>query len=117
MKNHRGKERRKHPRVEAGFPLELIDGESVAGGRVENISSSGIYFSMNRPIPLFSTVKIALAIPSYRDEKRTDKRIRCEGAVVRTEKSEPDAWHIAVFFSEIDPLDREKIARYVESRM
>ena len=117
MKNYKGKEKRKHPRVKASFPLEFAEGERAAGCHVENISSSGACFSMDRPIPLYSKVKVAMSIPSLADEKQIDKKIRCEGMVVRAEKSGLDTWHIAVFFSVIDPVDREKITRYVKSRM
>ena len=119
MKKHKGSERRKYPRANADFSIKFAGKESGIVARVENISCSGAYCVVNEFIPLYTRLQLKLFIPSAKD--KAEEKINCEGVIVRIKEMEAkekgSAFHIAIFFSQIEEQKREKIAGYVEEHL
>lgn len=63
-------------------------------------------------------LKIVLRLPCS-DEKKEDICVECYGVVVRVEKVLSKSrgiteYHIAIFFSEIEEEEREKLSDYIQ---
>lgn len=106
------KERRKSQRVKCDFNIEFEYQDSNVTARVINISSSGMYMESNYSIPLFREISIGIKLPGI------EKLIECVGVVVRSEKIQgKDRYNVAIFFEDIEPLDKQKLAEYVEKKL
>lgn len=111
-------ERRKHPRTENILPLKISKKGLDVITETRNISCSGVYCRVDRPIPLMSKIGITLLLPIYTGNKVKTKKIRCNGVVVRSEPTivkevDTACQNIAVFFSELSTNDKNRIAQYV----
>ncbi len=111
-------ERREHPRTERTLPLKISKKGLDAITETRNISCSGAYCRVNKPIPLMSKVGITLLLPIHSGSKVSTEKIRCNGVVVRAEpvivkEADTPCQNIAVFFTELARKDRNKIAQYV----
>ena len=118
---YKGVERRAFPRVKAGFPVKFAAEESGIMAHAEDISYSGVYCVVNKFIPLYTKVFLALFVPLFKGKDRVEERMDCEGVIVRAEAIQPEekepVYRVAIFFSEIHQKDKQKIARYVEERL
>lgn len=113
-------ERREYPRAKADLSLKIETG-AVIESKVRNISCSGIHCQIKCPVQLMSKVVIALLLPSLAGKKSGNfDKIDCEGVVVRIQKvAERDEilYNTAVFFTNLDKKDKEKIAHFVEHKL
>jgi len=119
QKNHI--ENRKHPRVNKRIPFKLETENSSIVAKTINLSCIGAYCMASKPIPFMTNLKIAFTLPDYEHEKGT-KHVECNGVVVRVEKEVSkakahNAYNIAIFFSEIEKSEKEKIATFIEMHM
>ena len=116
--NNLEKERRKHPRTESALPLKISKKGLDVITESRNISCSGVYCRVNKPLPLMSKVGITLLLPIQAGNKVNTKKIRCNGVVVRSEplimeKADAAYQNIAVFFIDLSKKDRNKVSEYV----
>ena len=113
-------ERRGYPRASADFALRIHDAISIIEARVQDISCSGLYCQIKKTIPVMTKVAVFLLLPDP-DRGGVDLReIRCQGVVVRSQpRAERDElfYDTAIFFTELKENDKEKIARYVNSKL
>ena len=111
-------ERRGHPRTETILPLKISKRGLDVITETRNISCSGIYCCVNKPLPLMSKIGVTLLLPVYRRSRPGTERIRCNGVVVRSEpaivKEAVTAYqNIAIFFTDLSRKDKNRIGQYV----
>ncbi len=116
------KERRKHRRASLELPLDVADAsEKTKGFRAKtvNLSAGGFYCKVPFHIPVYTKLKISMAIP-IADAGDEQHVISCEGMVVRTVPEQPDpsvdTYEIGCFFTEIDDYDRLVIEQYLAEK-
>ena len=108
-----GSERRRHPRAQADWPLELKLGAVPIQARLRDVSRSGLCFFLERAVPEMTLLGLEVAVPAeYATQGGKGKgsaphRIRTRGVVVRCEKISETLEHyeVAVFFHQIDEGD------------
>lgn len=108
-------ERRKHPRIPGSVPCQISIGEAIFVTETTNISCGGALCRLTRPIPVMTKLKISLELPAQTGRSRST--LRCLGVVVRqephTDPSGNSSYLTAIFFSEIKPEDRRRIAEFI----
>ena len=105
-------ERRRYPRSRRGVQAVDDKGEPGVLNHVDNISASGVLCHTVKPLPLMTKLGMALELPSP-----IDRRIDCEGVVVRCEADEQgdDNFKVAILYTRISDEDRDAIHEWVES--
>ncbi len=106
-----GRDRRRHPRAPADWPLQLALSDGQHTARVRDVSRAGVSFYLDRAIPMMTLLGVELDLPTE-DGKRT---IRGNGAVVRCERLSElvDHYEVAVFLHDMLQDDRDAIDAYV----
>ncbi len=108
------KERRKHPRIDIGIPVEIASlsfkfSSTDSQCRVVNISCSGLYCQVNRFFPLFTKLNVTFLLDSKLKGNHKVDKITCSGIVVRIEPSRLTKgckdYRIAVFVPGGIPID------------
>ena len=117
MSNARA-ERRRHLRTETILPLKISQKGLDVITETRNISCSGVYCRVNKPLPLMSKIGLTLLLPIQCRRKVSTEKVRCNGVVVRSEpvivKNADTAYqNIAIFFTDLSKNDRTKISQYV----
>ncbi|MBI5092550.1 MAG: PilZ domain-containing protein [Candidatus Hydrogenedentes bacterium] len=109
--HHETEERRRYPRSRRGVPVLTDGGGPGVLNHLDNISGSGVLCHTIRPIPLMTKLSIALELP-----KPFDRRIECEGIVVRCDPHEKgdDHFKVAILYTKIDEGDRQAIYDFVD---
>jgi hypothetical protein len=82
-------EQRKSKRFELKLPLEIVRAGSLpmkTTGETRNLSSSGVLFSLDTPLPIGESIEYIITLPVTRSGGPA-VRLRCMGKVVRHEKS------------------------------
>ncbi len=116
---HIGAEHRKHPRINKRLQFKLKTNHFDIVTETINLSCIGAYCQVNNYIPLMTGLEIVLALPHV-DEEGELEYVECKGLVVRVEKVSFDAnghnaYNIAIFFSEIEDSEKQKIENFVEN--
>lgn len=111
-------ERRKHPRTKSALPLKISKRGLDVITETRNISCSGVYCRVNKPIPLMSKINVTLLLPILSGKKVSTEKIECNGVVVRSEptiikEAETAYQNIAIFFTELSKKNKNRIAQYV----
>ncbi|NQS99505.1 MAG: PilZ domain-containing protein [Candidatus Omnitrophica bacterium] len=111
-------ERRDHPRATANLGLKIRNKGLYLITDTRNISCSGVYCRVNKPLPLMSKISLTLLIPIRNKDKINTVKIRCNGVVVRSEPeiledADTAYQNIAIFFTDLPKKDRSNIAQYV----
>lgn len=110
-------ERRKYPRIAGSIPCQVSIGSSVLTAQTKNLSCGGILCELPQPIPLMSKLEIVLRLPAAFVPGSSATWVRCVGVVVRQQhQTSLEGWPsylIAIYFSEIDPDDRRRIAEFI----
>jgi hypothetical protein len=127
----RGKEKRRHDRVEERVTLQTLAGDF---GTIEmetaNLSLGGAYCLSTQAIPPMTQLHLNIFLPST--DGRAARRhypIEVEAVVVRSEKLNghrpapdgnghpgPAAFRLALFFAGMKAGDREDLARFLSAR-
>jgi len=104
-------ERRRYPRSRRGVPVVTDGAGPGVLNHLDNISGSGVLCHTVRPIPLMTRLSIALEIP-----KPVERRIECEGIVVRCDPHDQgdDHFKVAILYTKIDETDRQAIYDFVD---
>lgn len=106
-----GTERRRHPRVVADLPLQLVLSDRTVDTRILNLSSSGIRIDAPSPIPLMSRVQIALSLPD--SGATAGPPLSINGVVVRCEKQDAGSYDTAIFFDSLADDARRRLDHFV----
>jgi len=102
-------DRRRYPRSETveRFSLGLRAQDFDLVGEVRNLSRTGAYCRVDKPIAEMTRLMMVLDLAS--------DRIACDGTVVRMEPvPEKNHYNIAIFFNNISKTDQEKIDKLIE---
>lgn len=103
-------EKRVYPRLSQNIPLKLLLEGFDIESEAKNISASGLYCRVDKPLELMTKLKMILLLPP-------NKKITCSGVVVRSEVDLGGTNHIAIFFTDIKKTDQDKISRYVKENI
>ncbi len=79
-------ENRKNQRFELRLPFEVIRSGhrfSFIQGHTLNMSSSGVLFEINQPLPVGEIIEYLITLPTGQDPEE-DVRLRCMGKVIRS---------------------------------
>lgn len=82
-------ENRKSQRFELRLPFKVIRSGhhfSNAQGHTLNMSSNGVLFEMNQPLPVGEIIEYAITLPTGQ-EPDEDVRLRCMGKVIRSHQN------------------------------
>ena len=115
-------ERRKYPRLERTLLITLKGDAFHLSTETKNISGSGAYCQVSRPIPELSKPAVTLLIPVTAREEVGLQEIECEGVVVRSERilrdnGTPEKYFIAIYFTRMGRTDRSKLRQYVSHQL
>jgi hypothetical protein len=115
---HIGTEHRKYPRINETLPFKIKTNHFDIVTDTINLSCIGVYCQVNKYIPLMTGLEIVMEIPHV-DKESEFEYIRFNGLVVRVEKvsfdaNEHNAYNIAIYFSEIEDSEKQKIESFVE---
>jgi twitching motility protein PilT len=102
--------RRIRTRFDFSYRIETGDlvSEEVHNSRTNDISSEGLQFTADFPVPLGSSIDFELKVP------RIARPVKAKGRVVRVSELEKKGYYIGVSFTQIDNQDREVLSRQVE---
>ena len=105
-------ERRRAVRVDAELPIRVAHRGYEAEALTINFSNRGVYFYIDKEIPMMTKLDIGIRLP------RSKKIIRAKGVVVRKEKNETSGgYFIAAYFSDMKPADRNTWEKFIQSRV
>jgi len=104
-----GKERRRAPRSEQGFPVIEDDETSAFVDYVENISIGGALCRTVEPVPMMAKVALAFELPGM-----GLGRMDCDGVVVR-QVSDDGSAYVGVVFTNLPDHIREAIDQFVST--
>ena len=110
------KEKRQCPRVEKILPIKLSVSDFDVLTETTNVSTSGAYFPVGKPLELMSKLNVVLLIPLKKNRSKTIKKISCTGVVVRCEIAEETAkypYQAAMYFSDLSDHDRKILRVFV----
>jgi hypothetical protein len=88
--NYAVSERRGKPRVDCDYPA-VVKGQDGRGkkyeeiARLKNMSASGLYLQLKRPIVEGDELRVTISLPNY-STGELDHKIITRGVVVRTEQ-------------------------------
>lgn len=109
-------ERRRHPRIAKNVPLKICQEDGDIVTETANLSRSGAYCRVDKYIQPMTKMQTHLLLPLKRNGKTVNKKISCQGVVVRTEPIPgTPMFHIAIFFNDITQKDADIIADYIGS--
>jgi len=108
---HTGEERRRYQRSKRGFPAFVDESGPGVLNHIDNVSANGVLCHTVKPVPLMTKLGIVLELP-----KPQERRVECEGIIVRCEPHEQgdDHFKVAILFSRISDEDRQAIIEFVE---
>ncbi len=109
-------ERRQHPRIGKILPIKLSVSEFDILTETHNISASGAYLSLTRPLELMTKLKIILLIPLKKSKSKVIEKINCTGIVVRCKLIDKEArqpYRAAMYFNDLTERDRKILRSYI----
>ncbi|MFH1259295.1 MAG: PilZ domain-containing protein [Elusimicrobiota bacterium] len=108
-------ERRSSPRIERGLPLKISCGEFDLVTETKNISAVGAYCIVDRYLAPMTKLAILLLLPFSNGDKVINKKVNCEGIVVRVDEPREgdDKYRIAIYFNEINPRDKKTLTEFL----
>jgi hypothetical protein len=106
-----GHERRRYPRSRRTIEGSFQENGPGLLNHIDNISANGVLCHTVRPIPLMTKLSIALELP-----RPSEKRIECEGIVVRCEPHErgEDRFKVAIIYTKLAEGDYQAIREFVD---
>jgi len=110
------KEKRKFQRVAEALPIKLSGLDADVLTETKNISASGAYCSVDKPIPEMTKLNIVLLVPMKNGRIKNVRKINCKGIVVRRQvisDALPRPYNIGIYFSDIKERDRKALVSYI----
>ncbi|MGI5864333.1 MAG: PilZ domain-containing protein [Myxococcales bacterium] len=95
---------REHPRVSAGFPVQVKLGESYLSARARDFSMTGIF--LEQALPFEDEVQVRIPLPGLPRPVETTCRV---------ERRAPDG--VALSFAQVEWDDLLLMARYLAPRL
>lgn len=114
-------ERRKNQRFQVEpSTLDMDREDRGTPALLKNISRAGLGCVCFRPIPEMTLVDLQVLLPALPGATVEGYPFTCKGAVVRCEPltrgNSRRRWSVAVYFTEMDPENREILERYITGR-
>ena len=112
------RERRKFPRLVKNLPIKLSDDEFDVLTETKNISASGAYCPVSKPLAVMTKLNVILLIPVKKSKGKVIKKINCGGVVVRQEHVKDNgkyAYRVGIYFSDLKESDRKILSSYIDS--
>ncbi len=118
MTHSSGIEKRKDPRSHHKLPLKLsIDGVDIVT-ETRNISSSGAYARVNEFVEPMTKLKIILMLSFHQEGGIKEKKISCQGVVVRCVcDAQQGGFFVAIFFNDITQENRQLLNQFVQQSL
>ncbi len=105
-------ENRKHPRFEINQLVELdFERESFVRADAANLSEGGVLCRTEEPCELHSTVFMMMTLSL----KGSDRIIKCEGIVVRSEKKGKE-WEVGISITSMDGASRKIFSEFIKEQ-
>lgn len=111
-------ERRKSPRVNKTLPLKLSDNESDVLTETKNISASGAYCTINKPLEIMTKLNVIILVPLKKNKNKIIRKINCSGVVVRnvyTDDNSKYPYKVAIYFNDLKSQDKRILQSYINS--
>lgn len=113
-------ERRKHSRIKKILPLKLSHPECDILTETKDISVSGAFCSVDKPLEVMTKVNVVLLLSmrKYKSKSKTLKKISCRGVVVRKDYVKDNgkhSYHVGIYFNEIDERDKKALLSYINT--
>lgn len=106
-------DRRKSIRINGDFNLELSKGKNLKLGKTVDVNLRGMCCEVSGKVPVFEEVQIRFKIPL---KGKKYESLSCKGVVVRLDStSKKGVYRMAFYFTEWDPLSKEKMERFMKS--
>ena len=107
---YQGEDRRHYARSRRGVETVSDDGGPGVLNHIDNVSGNGILCHTVKPVPLMTKMIIALQLP-----RPAERRIECEGIVVRCDPDEKgdDHFKVAILYTHISDADRLSLEDFV----
>ena len=112
------KERRKSLRLDKNLSIKLSDTEFDVLTETKNISASGAYCPVSKPLALMTKLNVVLLVPLKTSRTKIIKKINCCGVVVRQEQVQDNgkyAYRVGIYFSDLKENDRKALSSYINS--
>ena len=112
------KERRNSPRLKKNLPIKLSDSEFDVLTETKNISASGAYCPVSKPLAVMTKLNVVLLIPLKKNRGKVIRKINCGGVVVRQEHVKDNgkyAYRVGIYFSDLKENDRKTLSSYIDS--
>lgn len=112
------KERRRSPRADKALSIKLSDVDFDILTETTNVSASGTYCPVNKPLPLMTKIGVVLLIPIKKNKTKTIRKVTCSGVVVRLEHTNKNAkypYQAAIYFNNIKDPDKKALRSYVNT--
>ncbi len=106
-------ERRRAPRAEADFEIQLFGPTGAHSARIRDISENGLACESSAAVDEMTVLELGLALPGAPTQK-------IQGAVVRCEPiagSDPASFDLAVFFTDVPMQARTALKSFVEGKL
>jgi len=114
--SHSGADRRRYPRINACIEYAVLDQSRPAKlFGTKNISAGGIAFFSKEKLEKNTLVSLSVTLPDTSDFRATAGVVWCEEARLSWDPS--IGYEVGVNLIEIREADRQKITRYVFSRL
>ncbi|MDD3296664.1 MAG: PilZ domain-containing protein [Candidatus Omnitrophica bacterium] len=113
-------EKRKFPRIDKVLSIKFSDKEFDILTETKNISASGAYCPVNKPVELMTKLNLVLLIPMKKSRAKTIKKINCSGVVVRHEYTKDNGnypYRIGIYFTDLKETDRKILRNYINSSL
>ncbi|MBU1121267.1 MAG: PilZ domain-containing protein [Candidatus Omnitrophica bacterium] len=111
-------EKRKHSRIKRFLPLKLSHTECDILTETKDISVSGAYCSVDKPLEVMTRVNIVLLLAVKKSKSKVVKKINCKGVVVRRDYIKDNgkhSYHVGIYFNDMDERDKKTLLSYVNS--
>lgn len=113
MNRMNGSDRRLHPRIDHGMPINVMADGYDFMTTTRNVSCLGAYCHIAKYVPPFTRLNIKLQLPLNTDNTSKKYDLSCKGVVVRTDDDPSGGFNIAIFFNDIRPPQQHKISEYI----
>jgi|TARA_B100000315_G_scaffold242011_1_gene263669 hypothetical protein len=114
------KERRDSPRVSKQLSIKISSGDFDILTETKNISASGAYFPVSKPLSLMTKLEVVLLIPLKKNKSKVIRKVNCSGIVVRVEPIKDNGkypYRVAMYFSSLKEPDKRVLRSYVNSTL
>ncbi len=114
------RERRRSPRIEKAIPLKLSDNTFDVLTETTNISESGAYCAVSKPLELMTKLNLVLLVPVKKNRHKAIEKINCSGVVVRREEIKDNGkypYRIGICFNDLSEKDKKKLHSYVRTHL